>query len=227
MSITPLRQRTIDTLTLGHYSERTITTYIDWLIRLGEHYHRSPADLGNEQVQAFLLHLIEERKLAWSTVNQALAACRFLYEKVLYRPHVELRVPARRKETCRACAYSKQQIAALLAAAQDPKHRALLMCTYGAGLRVSEWIGILAKDVLLEDLVVRVLGKGGKERMVPIGRKAAGALGESTIRRARRASIFIGMAGARALAERYARRLGSCRRRIPRSGRLRTAGWVR
>jgi site-specific recombinase XerD len=118
MKTTPLRQRTIDTLKLGHYCERTITTYIDWLIRLGEHYHRSPAELDNEQVQAFLLHLIEERKLAWSTVNQALSACRFLYEKVLYRPHAELRVPARRKVTYRACAYSKEQIAALLAEAQ-------------------------------------------------------------------------------------------------------------
>jgi integrase/recombinase XerD len=134
MSTTPLRQRTLETLTLGHYSERTIKTYIDWLARLGKHYDRSPAELDNEQVQAFLLYLIEERKLAWSTVNQALSACRFLYEKVLYRPHCELRVPARRKATYRACIYSKQQVAALLAAAQNPKHRALLMCVYGAGL---------------------------------------------------------------------------------------------
>ncbi len=56
------------------------------------------------------------------------------------------------------------------------RDRAMLELAYGAGLRVSEWIGIATKDVLLDELVVRVFGKGGKERIVPIGRKAAGAV---------------------------------------------------
>ena len=162
---TPLRQRTIDTLKLGHYSERTIKTYIDWLIRLGEHGHCSPAELTNEQVQDFLLYLIEERKLAWSTVNQALAAIRFLFEKVLGRPRADLRVPARRKVTFRACAYSKEQVANLLAAAQNPKHRALLMCVYGAGLRVSEVVKLRPKHIESQRGLVRVeQGKGRKDR---------------------------------------------------------------
>lgn len=56
------------------------------------------------------------------------------------------------------------------------RDRALLELAYGAGLRVSEWCSIGVKDVLLDELVVRVFGKGGKERIVPIGRKAAGAV---------------------------------------------------
>lgn len=56
------------------------------------------------------------------------------------------------------------------------RDRAMFELAYGAGLRVSEWIGLGVKDVLLEDLVVRVFGKGGKERIVPIGRKAVGAV---------------------------------------------------
>ncbi len=56
------------------------------------------------------------------------------------------------------------------------RDRALLELAYGAGLRVSEWCSIGVKDVLLDDLVLRVFGKGGKERIVPIGRKAAGAV---------------------------------------------------
>jgi site-specific recombinase XerD len=165
MSTTPLRQRTIETLKLGHYSERTITTYIDWLIRLGEHYHRSPAELTNEQVQDFLLYLIEERRLAWSTVNQALAAIRFLFEKVLCRPRADLRVPARRKVTRRAGIYSMQQVANLLAAAQNPKHRALLMCVYGAGLRVSEVVVLRPGHIESQRGLIRVeQGKGNKDR---------------------------------------------------------------
>ena len=56
------------------------------------------------------------------------------------------------------------------------RDRAMLELAYGAGLRVSEWIGLQQKDVLLEDGLVRVFGKGSKERLVPIGRSAIGAV---------------------------------------------------
>ncbi len=162
---TALREQTINTLRLGHYSERTIDSYIGWLIRLAGHYHRSPAELDTEQVQSFLLHLSEAEHLAWSTVNQALAASRFFYEKVLYRPQVELRVPSRRKVTRRACAYSKDQVAAILAAATNPKHHALLMSVYGAGLRVSEVVVLKPAHIESSRGLIRVeKGKGHKDR---------------------------------------------------------------
>ncbi|MEO7520372.1 MAG: site-specific tyrosine recombinase XerD [Gemmatimonas sp.] len=56
------------------------------------------------------------------------------------------------------------------------RDRAMLELAYGAGLRVSEWIGLSVKDVLLEDSLLRVFGKGSKERLVPIGRSAIGAV---------------------------------------------------
>jgi integrase/recombinase XerD len=52
----------------------------------------------------------------------------------------------------------------------------MLELGYGAGLRVSEWIGIEVKDAMLDEGVVRVFGKGSKERLVPIGGKAIGAI---------------------------------------------------
>jgi len=163
--MTALRERTIQTLRLGHYSERTIETYIHWLTRLAKHYRRSPAELDTDEVQAFLLHLIEHEKLAWSTVNQALAACRLFYEKVLHRPPVHLKVPARRKVTRRACAYSKQQVAAILRAARNPKHRALLMTIYGAGLRVGEVVVLKPEHIESQRGLIRVeQGKGRKDR---------------------------------------------------------------
>jgi integrase/recombinase XerD len=165
MGTTPLRQRTIDTLRLGHYSERTIETYIRWLVRLAEHYHRSPDQLDSEEVQAFLLHLIRDEHLAWNTVNQALAAYRFLYEKVLHQPREKLCVPARRKETHRACAYSKEQVSAILREARNPKHHALLMCVYGAGLRVGEVVALKPRDIESQRGLIRVeQGKGRKDR---------------------------------------------------------------
>ena len=56
------------------------------------------------------------------------------------------------------------------------RDRAMLELAYGAGLRVSEWISLGVRDVMLADHVVRVFGKGAKERLVPIGRRAIGAI---------------------------------------------------
>jgi integrase/recombinase XerD len=56
------------------------------------------------------------------------------------------------------------------------RDRAMLELAYGAGLRVSEWITLGVKDVMLNDGLVRVFGKGSKERLVPIGRRAIGAV---------------------------------------------------
>lgn len=162
---TTLREQTINTLTLGHYAQRTSDTYLDWLSRLSLHYNRSPAKLTEEEVQAFLLHLTEEKNLAWSTVNQALASFRFLYEKVLHQERGTLRVPARRKVTRRASAFSKEQIVHLLNAASNPKHRALIMCVYGAGLRVSEVVRLRPDHIESGRHLIRVeQAKGNKDR---------------------------------------------------------------
>jgi integrase/recombinase XerD len=56
------------------------------------------------------------------------------------------------------------------------RDRALFELAYGAGLRVSEWLSTQVKDVILSDGIIRVFGKGSKERLVPIGRSAIGAV---------------------------------------------------
>ena len=70
---------------------------------------------------------------------------------------------------------------------EDPlvfRDRALLELAYGAGLRVSEWISVGVRDVMFDESLVRVFGKGSKERLVPIGRSARRAL-EAYLVRAR------------------------------------------
>ncbi len=74
-----------------------------------------------------------------------------------------------------------EEMTALIAAPSHDDHlyyrdRAMLELAYGAGLRVSEWISLGVRDLMADEGLLRVFGKGGKERLVPLGRSAAGAV---------------------------------------------------
>ena len=78
-----LRQRMIEAMVLRGLAARTQKAYVAAVAALARHYRCSPAQLGSAQVQAYLLHLLQQRKLARSSVNQAGCAFRFLYHTVL------------------------------------------------------------------------------------------------------------------------------------------------
>ena len=81
--MTPLRQRMLDAMTVRGLAERTKECYVEAVARLARHYHRSPDVLTAHDVQHYLLHLLRERHLARSSVNQYSCAFRFLYGRVL------------------------------------------------------------------------------------------------------------------------------------------------
>ena len=85
--MTPLRQRFIDDLRLRNYAKRTVETYVSQVAAFARHFGRSPDLLGPEEVRAYQLHLLQ-RRVSWSTFNQAVCALRFLYRITLPRPAV-------------------------------------------------------------------------------------------------------------------------------------------
>jgi site-specific recombinase XerD len=93
--MSPLRQQLIEELVLRGCSERTQEAYVHQVYQLAKFHRQSPDQLSNEQVRQYLFHLARERKLAPSSINQAVMACRFLYERVLHRE-----VEALRQATC-------------------------------------------------------------------------------------------------------------------------------
>ena len=77
--MTPLRQRMIDAMTVRGMSVRTVETYTEAVSRMARHYHRSPDLLSPAQIEAYMLHLVKDRRLSHSTLNQLSSASRFLF----------------------------------------------------------------------------------------------------------------------------------------------------
>lgn len=78
-----LRQRMDEAMVLRGFSARTRECYLRCVAGLARHYHCPPDRLDAAQIQTCLLYLIEERKLAYASVNQAHCAIRFLFARVL------------------------------------------------------------------------------------------------------------------------------------------------
>jgi integrase/recombinase XerD len=76
--MTTLRQRMIDAMVLRGFRPRTQVSYLRAVSQMARHYHRSPELITDQEVQAYLLHLVRDRQLARTNVNQACSAVRFL-----------------------------------------------------------------------------------------------------------------------------------------------------
>jgi integrase/recombinase XerD len=148
------------------------------------HGASAPAAVAGRLVREFVYHL-KDLGLAPASIRRNLSAVRTYYRFLLGDGHV-VRDPTERLELPRRWRTLPEVLAVadiqrLLAAPtlDDPlvyRDRALLELAYGAGLRVSEWITLGVRDVLLAEGLVRVFGKGSKERLVPIGRPAIAAV---------------------------------------------------
>ncbi len=142
-----LRQRMNEAMVLRGFAERTKETYLACVSGLAKHYGRSPDTLDAAAIQAYLLHLISERKLAYASVNQAVCAFRFLFAVVLGQREVAFDIPMAKVPKRLPHILSREEISRLFAHAGTSRARTLLMTTYAAGLRVSEVCALQLADI--------------------------------------------------------------------------------
>jgi len=172
-----LRDRMHEDLELRGMSANTIITYIRCARRFAEYHGRSPCVMGAPEIRAFLLHLVQERKLAALTINVHAAALKFLYEVTLERPEATLRMPRMRVPMHVPVVLTGVEVSQLLAALTSDKHRALLMLAYGAGLRVSEVCKLRIDDIDPKRMLLHVRhSKRGRERYVMLSPKLLATL---------------------------------------------------
>lgn len=160
-----LRTQMEQDMVLRGLSDRTRETYIHQVAGLAKFFHRSPDAVEVAEVQRYLLHLIEERKLSWSSCSQAAHAIRFFYHVTLKRPQVALEIPRPRLPKKLPEILSREEVARLFDMTPNIKHRTLLMTTYAAGLRVSEVVALKPADIDSQRMTLRVeQGKGARDR---------------------------------------------------------------
>ena len=170
--MTELRRRMIQAMTVRGFSPRTHESYVAAVRGLAKHYRRSPDRLSADEVQAYLAHMVTVRKLSWSTCNIAAQAFRFLYHVTLGRDCVKFEVPAPKQPQRIPEILSRDEVARVIEAPPNPKHRLLLATIYSAGLRVSEAVRLKIGDVDRDRMTLRVeQGKGMKDRVVPLSRR--------------------------------------------------------
>jgi site-specific recombinase XerD len=170
--MTELRRRMIQAMTIRGFSPRTHESYIGAVRGLAKHYRRSPDELSVDEVQAYLAHMATTRNLSWSTCNIAAHAFRFLYHVTLGRDAVQFEVPVPKQGQRLPEILSREEIARLIEAPRNPKHRLLLATVYSGGLRVSEAVRLKVGDVDRGRMTLRIeQGKGKKDRVVPLSRR--------------------------------------------------------
>jgi integrase/recombinase XerD len=145
---------------------------------------RTPDSVGSKTLREYVYHL-KDLGLAPSSIRRNVSAVRSYFRFMVDEGHL-VRDPSERLETPKRWrtlpeVLTVKEVESLIAAPSldEPlafRDRAMLELAYGAGLRVSEWISIGVRDVLMNERLVRVFGKGGKERVVPIGRSAIAAV---------------------------------------------------
>jgi site-specific recombinase XerD len=165
--MTPLRRRMIDDMTLRNFTPATIQAYVRCVARFALHFRASADRLGREHVRAYLLHLLQEQHVSHSYYKLTRCALRFFYRETLGRDDVPQSLAPVKQPRTLPVVLGPDELIRFFAAIKNPKHRALLMTAYAAGLRVSEVTRLRVADIDGARMVIRVRhGKGQKDRYV-------------------------------------------------------------
>lgn len=171
--------RMIGDMKIRHLAPDTITCYSRHVKKFAQFVVKPLQEATTEDIRNFQLHLIEVRKLAWSSFNQAVCSLRFLYTVTLPRPWPVAMIPFGKKAKRLPTVLGREEVEALLKCTRNRKHRTILMTLYGTGLRISEALNLQVADIDSHRMQLKVTrGKGNRMRLVPISPRLLSELRE-------------------------------------------------
>ncbi len=160
-------------MTLQRFSPKTKKNYILAMKGLTRFFSQPPGRLSEEQIQKYVLYLIEEKKLAWGSVNNQLAGISCFYKNVFKWDETKFKLPPRPRIKKLPSILSEEEVIRLFDAAANLKHRVFLKTVYSAGLRLSEAISLRPEHIESDPsrMMIRVeQGKGRKDRYTVLSR---------------------------------------------------------
>lgn len=162
-----LRDKMYEDLKLRGYRKKTTVEYLRWGRLFAAYHHRSPQEMGEPEVRAYLMHLLEQKRARPASHKMAVASLRFLYGVTLGRPEVAVRIPWPKVPHTLPEILSGTEVLALFSALPSIKHRAVVMTTYAAGLRISEVCRLRTTDLDAQRGLIHIRdGKGARDRYV-------------------------------------------------------------
>jgi len=172
--VDPVPEDYIKTLTLRKYSEKTISTYTSLFRQFAEFYKRKNlAEIRDEEIREYLLHLNTSRKVSDSHLSQTVNAIKFYYEKVLGRPTNTYYLQRPKASRKLPEVMSMEEVVSLLRTVSNLKHRCILYLIYSGGLRLGEVTGLKVRDIDSGRMMVKVRqGKGRKDRYTILSDRA-------------------------------------------------------
>lgn len=167
--MTPLRAKMIKAMQVRGFSIRTHESYLYAVADLARYFHRAPDQLGIDDLRRYFEYLATERSLSGASCRLFLNGIRFLYLQVLNWPAFDVDIPIPKKAQRIPELLTRAEVARILAACTNPKHRMMLTVCYGCGLRLGELVTLKVRDIDGERRLLRIeQGKGAKDRLVPL-----------------------------------------------------------
>lgn len=163
-----LRGRMSHDMERAGLAPHTRKEYIAAIHRMTVFFGRSPVALCPDDIRAWENELVR-RGLGASGRRVAAAALKFLYKKTLARPEMVSFIAFPRVARRLPTVLSLQEMDQLLSALPEPTYHAFFSLIYDVGLRISEAIHLKVGDIDRARGVIRILGKGNKERQVKLG----------------------------------------------------------
>ena len=150
-------------------SPKTVRAYVTAVAQFARYCDKSPELVGREEIRRFLLYLVRDKRVARATYRQKLSAIRFLYRITLQKDWLIEGITHPSSDRKLSVVLSMDEVDRVFDALCSLKYRAVLMTTYGGGLRISEVLTLRVADIDGQRMTIRIdQGKGRRDRYVPL-----------------------------------------------------------
>jgi integrase/recombinase XerD len=160
----------IRAMELRNLSSHTQRAYLRAVTGIARFYNQSPDKMATEKIEDYLLYLKHDKGIAPNSCYSALTGLRFFYKNVVEN---EIPVTYSIRRTARKLpeVLTMEDVWKIICSTNNLKHRLILMTTYSAGLRASETINLKPKHINSKTMLIKVKGKGKKDRYTLLSKK--------------------------------------------------------